>query len=302
MTYNHAKFIRQAVEGILMQDPPDGFDVIVADDASTDETRDIVASMFNTRPGIALRFLDSSYNRGITRNYERAFTACGGDYIAVLEGDDYWTSPRKLAVQMAFLDEHRECGACATNYFVYDMDDARFTSRYQIDQEFFYADARSLIRDNVIGNFSTCMYRKTALAGLPAELFATRAYDWAVNICISQTSLIGLLREPMSVYRIHKGGTWGGLSQEEKTARQLANLADYDKATGQVFHTEFETLASELRQARDRAIHEKSAWRTWVPRLGRIAKAFVPPGLVRLGHLIVPPAVPITWNKIKRRL
>lgn len=298
VTYNHARYIRQAIDGVLMQELPDNFEVVVADDGSSDDTRDIIAQMFAAHSEFSVRFLDFSCNRGITRNYERGFAACKGDYVAVLEGDDYWTSPQKLLRQMSFLHAHRECSACATNYFAYELDKDKFSLRWGKSSGFLYLDARSLIEENLIGNFSTCMYRRTALATVPPELFGVRAYDWAINICVGRVGLIGFLEEPMSVYRVHPGGAWNGLASDEKLRLQLADLENYDRLTDQVFHDEFKALARRLRRVR---IVTASPWRRWPLRLFRIGVAFVPPVLVSMSRTIVPPAFGIGYRKLKKQ-
>ena len=148
--------------------------------------------------------------------------------MAFLEGDDYWIHPGKLAAQMAFLDEHLECAAVSANYFVYDEKSSRFTARATINSDFSYLDARGLISDNMIGNFSTCMYRLASLRSVPENLYDGTAYDWGVNISVARNALIGFLHTPFSVYRVHDKGTWNGqdglVIKRKKTRFLTCNL------------------------------------------------------------------------------
>src|SRR5205085_12529467 len=93
VTYNHEQYIRQALDSVLMQRTDFDFEIVVADDFSQDSTRAIVegyqAEYYN------IRILQSEKNVGITHNYQPGSAACRGEYVAVLEGDDYWTSPNK---------------------------------------------------------------------------------------------------------------------------------------------------------------------------------------------------------------
>jgi hypothetical protein len=91
------------------------------------------------------------------------------------------------------------------------------------------------------------MYRRTALARLPEGLFDIKSYDWITNIVLAQTSLIGFLQEPMSVYRLHTAGVWTQTPHVEKLKAQLEVLPAYDELTDHVFHDDFEHLASRLR-------------------------------------------------------
>ncbi|WP_444633057.1 glycosyltransferase [Cupriavidus oxalaticus] len=249
VTYNHADYTRQALDSVFWQDLDFPFEIVVADDASTDNTRDIIAEYVGRDPRISIRFLPESPNLGITRNYQRGFAAINTEYVATLEGDDIWCSPHKLSQQLAFLESHRECVLCGCNYFVYSEEQARYTERVPAEVGFRYLDSRQLIADNLIGNFSTCLYRTRALKQLPAALFDLRAYDWAVNIAVGRLGLIGFLNMPLSIYRIHGGGTWSLLSHREKLTSQLEVIPQYDAVTGGIFREDFDALAVRLRAA-----------------------------------------------------
>lgn len=305
VTYNHEAYIRQAVESVLMQKVAERYQVIVADDASTDNTRKIIDELFSGSVSAPpVRHLDCTVNRGVTENYRRSFWACDTDYVAVLEGDDYWIYPAKLAAQMAFLDEHLECAAVSSNYFVYDEPASRFTARSAINQKFSYIGARELINDNMIGNFSTCMYRLSALRAIPETLYDEVAYDWGVNICIARSALIGFLHTPLSVYRVHDKGTWNRLDQDERAAMQLKVIDHYNKATDFVFDTEFEELMLRLQLSLARVGGTKS----WRRRIKAVLLASVPPvilwiltWIVRvIRRFLLPPIIPIAIRKLRK--
>jgi glycosyltransferase involved in cell wall biosynthesis len=299
ITYNHAAYVRRAIESVLIQNVLEEYQVIVADDASTDETATILAQIAAENPHIRFRFLGNSKNIGITKNYKRAFAACEGEYVAVLEGDDYWSSPEKLQAQLNFLEMHRECDLCSVNYYVYEENRRQFMPRITPEAGHIIFGARELIADNLVGNFSTCMYRLEALRGIPDAIYAVRSYDWAINICIGTKGLIGFLREPMSVYRIHSRGTWSLLSHIEKLKTQLELIPAYDLVTEHVFQSEFRVLSERL----EKVIHESQAHPasdetqmmviqtlSGPPPYSRILD-LVPPIAISLGRQILPPAL-----------
>ena len=120
ITYNHAPFIRKALDGFLMQEPPTGvsvdevwYEILIHDDCSTDGTDDIIREYTEKYPDkiFPLYEAENQYSKGKVIdafNYDRA----KGRYIAVCEGDDYWTDPRKLQKQVDFMDSHPEYSVC----------------------------------------------------------------------------------------------------------------------------------------------------------------------------------------------
>ncbi len=117
-TYNHAPFIRQALEGVLQQKTNFPFELVIGEDCSTDGTREIVLAYQKKYPGI-VRVISSDKNVGMKKNNHRTLKACRGKYVAYCEGDDHWHSPRKLQKQADYLDGHPECGLVFSDYDLY---------------------------------------------------------------------------------------------------------------------------------------------------------------------------------------
>jgi hypothetical protein len=214
--------------------------------------------------------------------------------VAVLEGDDYWTTPEKLTRQVQFLQNHRECVLCSANYIVFDEAKVQYTARVQVFEGFNYLDSRSLIFDNLIGNFSTCVYRANALRKLPKELFEIKAYDWAINIYLGKFGLIAFLNEPMSVYRVHAKGTWSLLTYQQKLAEQLETIPYYDEITGRVYHNEFVKLANQLTAAgatNQLKLKSRNYLKRFVRSGLRLVRQCCPPIIVTIARQIIPPIV-----------
>lgn len=246
VTYNHQNHIHQALDALFGQILDGSIELIIADDASSDNTLAIIKSYAGKDNRFNFKYLDGRKNLGITKNYQRGFAACTGEYVAVLEGDDYWVSPFKLQRQADFLDTHWECDLCTVNYFVFEEERLHLYARTHIGTGHRLISARDLIADNLVGNFSTCLYRKSALAALPKQLFELCSYDWIVNICVANSRWIGFLEEPMSVYRCHSNGVWTQTSQLEKLSIQLELIPAYDELTNHIYHAEFEWLSDRL--------------------------------------------------------
>lgn len=107
LTYNHERFIAQAIEGVISQRCEFPFELIIGEDCSKDRTREIALEYQRRYPHI-IRVLISEANVGAPINFVRCTKAARGKYLAICEGDDYWTDPLKLAKQAQVLDEHPE--------------------------------------------------------------------------------------------------------------------------------------------------------------------------------------------------
>lgn len=291
VSYNHEKYIRQALDALFGQKFDGAIELVVADDKSTDNTLSIIKEYEGVDSRFTFKYLDYSRNRGVTKNYKRGFNACTSEYVAVLEGDDYWINPKKLRLQRDFLDLHWECDLCSVNYFVFNEDCCHFSARTVVAAGHRFVGARDLIADNLVGNFSTCMYRKSALDKLPTTLYDIKSYDWIVNICIARRSLIGFLSEPMSVYRLHEGGVWTKTSPGEKLKEQFDVIPAYDALTEYVFHADFEALASDLRNRMARLKTSETAYDVIRPLtpLMRGVVDYLPPLLLILVRVLIPP-------------
>ena len=103
IAYNHERFIAEAIEGFLMQKVSFPCELVIVDDCSTDGTRDVIRRYWETCRD-RIRVILNRHNIGARSSIVRAYTACRGDYVAPLDGDDYWVSPDKLQRQADFLD------------------------------------------------------------------------------------------------------------------------------------------------------------------------------------------------------
>src|SRR3990167_48992 len=120
ITYNHAPFIVQAIDGVLQQKTHFIFELVIGEDCSTDGTHEIVLEYQKRYPNI-IRVVTSDKNVGMKKNSYRAMKACQGKYIAYCEGDDYWHHPFKLQKQVDYLESHSECGLVYASYNVYHV-------------------------------------------------------------------------------------------------------------------------------------------------------------------------------------
>lgn len=120
--YNQKDYIRQALDGFLMQKTDFPFEIIVHDDASPDSTPDIIREYAKKYPDIIKPILqtENQFSKRVPLTRDFLFANASGEYIAMCEGDDYWTDPNKLQKQVDFLDNNPEYVACVHKYITVD--------------------------------------------------------------------------------------------------------------------------------------------------------------------------------------
>jgi glycosyltransferase involved in cell wall biosynthesis len=111
ITYNHEKFIKQAIENVLNQVTSFDFELIISNDCSTDSTSKIINNLINNHPkGHKIQYYNQAINLGMHLNGEFVLKKAKGKYIAICEGDDYWTNDNKLQIQHDYLEQDENCG------------------------------------------------------------------------------------------------------------------------------------------------------------------------------------------------
>jgi glycosyltransferase involved in cell wall biosynthesis len=201
ITYNQEEFIRQTLDSILAQKTNFDYEVIVADDASTDKTADIIREYAHVHPSI--RPIIRKQNIGAVNNCKDAFTKAKGEYIALCEGDDYWINDMKLKTQVQFLDTHLD----------YDISFHKTRVIYENGEEetvdYPMRNTRFTIKELIVENFiqtNSVMYRnKNNYINLSITPFP---FDWYLHLYHAANGKIGFINKTMSVYRKHEGGLW----------------------------------------------------------------------------------------------
>ncbi len=209
LAYNHEKYIRQAIESILSQKTDFPFEILIGEDCSTDDTLSIVLELEREHPQI-IRVLRSPENVGTNRNLIRTMDQCQGKYIAILGGDDIWSSPLKLQRQVEFFETHPECTICfhTVEVFVQETGIVRGVfPDYEIPA---ITEMVDLIKDNYIPACSL-MYRNVRIEEIPKEYFDLRIEDWPLSMMYAKKGKIGYVDEIMARYRVHSSSAFSNL-------------------------------------------------------------------------------------------
>ncbi|MCX7856655.1 MAG: glycosyltransferase [Deltaproteobacteria bacterium] len=218
-TYNHAEYIHDAILGFLKQKTNFTFEIIVHDDASTDGTAEIIKFYRDRYPDIFLCIFQKENQRsqGFRPLIDFVLPMARGKYIALCEGDDYWTDPYKLAKQIEFLEANPNYSFCfhqvemrdGSGKFIQKFIGLPYTKVFQL-------------KDLLVTNFiATCsvVYRRENLnvEEIPEEYFKMRiGWDWILHVLSAKKGDFVYLPDCMGVYRVHNKGMWSGLNHKQK--------------------------------------------------------------------------------------
>ena len=236
ITYNHEEFIAQALDSVLMQQVNFDYEIVVGEDCSTDNTRDILIGYQQKHPD-KIRLLLPEKNLGMHENFFQTFKACKGNYIALLEGDDYWISPQKLQKQIDFLDHHQNCSFCFTNALIISHNNSQtyWMNDYQTNSWIPPKEKQGILTlEDLIKPFNPIItasvtFRHGLIKEFPIWLYNLGMLDWLIHILNAQFGDIGHIDEITAAYRVHSGGIW---SQKNKIENLLgiAKMYEYLKS------------------------------------------------------------------------
>ncbi len=222
ITYNHEKYIAEAIENILNQKTNFRFDLIIGEDESTDGTARIVEGYAAAFPDI-IRARFNKPNIGIMPNMLKTLQECTGKYIALCEGDDYWTDPLKLQKQVDFLENNFEYSLCYHNAKIVDQNnelvsESKLPTAFQRD-----FSSKELMRGAWVLTL-TILFRNVIKA-YPPEMMSVLSGDTFLTILLGQHGNGKYLKEiEPAVYRQHPGGAWSGLDEQNQIFGSLNSL------------------------------------------------------------------------------
>lgn len=235
-TYNHERYLGQALESALAQRTEVPFEVLVADDASTDGTGRVATSFRDRHPDV-VRVLRPAQNLGANAMFLAALEEVRGDYVALLDGDDAWTSTDKLARQAAFLDVDEGASGCFHDATVVYEDGSLPPRRALADLRQPSLTLADVVVRDVVPTL-TLMYRHIPADELRrwVEAVAGRAWDrvvsidWLMLMLLAQRGPIVRLDGLGATYRVHDAGIWSStgrlaqLADERVVYRRIARL------------------------------------------------------------------------------
>ncbi|MDH6306112.1 glycosyltransferase involved in cell wall biosynthesis [Parabacteroides sp. PF5-5] len=222
VTYNHRDYIRQCLEGFLMQKTNFAFEILIHDDASTDGTTAIVREYAAAYPGLIRPLIQtenqySSRTRAIVTTFLLPISR--GEYIALCEGDDYWIDPLKLQKQVDVLDKDPGVSLCMHNSIVVFPDGKRKVKKiYRESQQALMLDI--IRRKRIYWPTASMVYRKALMDDYPDFCLRSHVGDSPLILYLATRGKVYYLQEDMSVYRKGTPGSHGKRLRANDTSGQ----------------------------------------------------------------------------------
>lgn len=235
ITYNHEKYIAQTLESILMQETEYSYEICVIEDCSTDRTREIVMQYVDKYPTIVKPYFNK-VNLGYKvtqKNFYQGYYRLTGDYMAMLEGDDYWTSPHKLQKQVSFLEANPDYVGCSHNTIKTYEDGSKEPHRF-----IYYPDT---VSDHTLESFilmtsyfhTTTLLFRNVFRNAPMRQFRNK---WSCEIFIAiahaQFGKVRYFNDDMAVYRAHTGGRFSNMTILKGWFFNIGGLRRYNQWLG----------------------------------------------------------------------
>lgn len=226
ITYNHEKFIAEAIEGVVMQKTNFPFELVIGEDCSTDNTRAICIEYQKKYPDI-IRLRLPETNQGMMLNWINNIENGQGKYIALCDGDDYWTDPYKLQKQFDFMEANPDFAL--SSHSVYTLMCGHLDENIEMERD--ELTTEDIIRKDWGLLTASIFFRKEAHKTLD-WYYTVKNGDYALQLIVSLSGKIKYLPEYMSVYRQHLGGMSSTLKPLNQTAWMIYLLHEFDKYTG----------------------------------------------------------------------
>lgn len=214
ITYNHEKYIKQAIENILCQKTNFDFELIITNDCSTDTTDAIINDIIKSNPnGYKIKYYNQKSNLGMMRNFQFALDQSSSKYIALCEGDDYWIDSDKLQNQVDFLNSNSDYAIC---FHQVSVDDNGIIAKDTITPK---VASTTTIMDLAKGNYihtPSVMYRNNLISKFPDYFQKTPVGDYFLLMLNAKYGKIKYIDKTMAVYRVHDTSYWSSKNQIDR--------------------------------------------------------------------------------------
>lgn len=224
--YNHEKYIRKALESFVSQKTTFDYEVLVNDDASTDNTSSIIREYEERYPSIIRAFYQQSnmYSKGISVT-RFLLSNARGKYFAICEGDDYWIDCDKLQKQVDFMEMHPQVSLCIHNW-ISVSEEGKMIEKHIISKQSDFLSTREVILGG--GGFcaTNSIMSRLCFVKNPPSFFNNLTLDYTMQIYFASCGDIYCFSDCMSAYRVGTTGSWSN--------RMRANIPEHVKMLNRI--------------------------------------------------------------------
>lgn len=216
LVYNHEPYLRQCLDGFVMQQTSFPFEAIVHDDASTDGSAAIIREYAEKYPDIIkpVYETENQWGKGTIKKNMDAVMSPKSKYIAICEGDDYWTDPHKLQLQVSFLEEHPDYSLSVHDFKVYEDVNQKFRNSHPIsflkkDKELYTLTLDDYKKGVFFTQTLACVFRKKSLTDSEYSKYGCK-FDMTLFYALLTQGKCILFNRMMGVYRVNSGSITSG--------------------------------------------------------------------------------------------
>lgn len=219
ITYNHEQYIEEAINGVLMQETDFDVELVISNDNSPDQTDAIIQRIIKEHPnGHWINYIKHEKNLGMMPNSIDNLKQCSGEYIAICEGDDFWTDKHKLQIQINLMQENPQCYLSfhpANEMIGYSLSEKVLANHSAKNKVF--TDIEMIRRiGNIFCPTASMILCRKALDPFPKFLTTAPIGDDFLQILSSLNGGALYISRNMSVYRKGHPGSWNTIKNEEK--------------------------------------------------------------------------------------
>lgn len=224
--YNHELYIRDTLEGFVTQSTNFPFEVLIHDDASTDGSAEIIREYERKYPNIIKPVYQTenqySQGRGITRTFQ--LPRAKGKYIAMCEGDDYWTDPLKLQKQYDFMEANPEYALCTCSTMRLDTATGKMTAQYVVPEDRdFTAEEIILEEHGRMFQFASFFAKVEVFHTSPQWFMVFPVGDYPLSVYAAIMGKVRMLSDIMTVYRWNTAGSWTATMLKDSARKKKMN-------------------------------------------------------------------------------
>lgn len=241
-TYNHVNYIRQCLDGFLMQETNFPIEILVHDDASTDGTADIVKEYEARYPDLIkpIYQTENQYSKGVKVSIRYQYSRAKGKYIALCEGDDYWIDPLKLQKQVDFLEKHVGYSMCFTNA-IQHYEDGLVEDTYFNDSTFLERDYEGLelFRNWLVPTASIVCRSEIFYTELYRKATANPYFVFGDILIVLSCALMGKVRGSSDATCVYRRTAQGALARQNSTWQSQMSYVRHIEEIPKVFGQDF---------------------------------------------------------------
>lgn len=216
LAFNHANFIKESLESILNQITDFEYDILVCDDASTDNTSEVVYDLINNhKQGDKIKYFKHSLNIGMVNNAIFVTEKTSSKYIAICEADDYWIDNNKLQSQIDFLETNLDCSMCfhpvkCLDFINPEKSFIKSPNLTSFDAKSFFS-VKDIIRlgGGAIAT-NSMVFKSDCISNFKEWIKIAKVGDLPLMLLLTLRGNIGFLNKVMSVYRVSNPNSWTG--------------------------------------------------------------------------------------------